>query len=61
MCAATADHYEEAVKEPDNIVHPHPYTEASVVKWDNTDEASPPTTGEEVLKIVSAFKKQKGC
>ena len=42
MCEAAANYYEEVFKEPSNIYHLHPYTDAPGVIWENYDEKIPP-------------------
>ena len=52
MCEAAADYYEDFFKEPTDIYHPHPYTDAPEVEWENFDETIPIATLNEVLNIV---------
>ena len=59
MCGATANYYEEIFKEPSNIYHLHPYTDAPGVVWENYDEKIPVATLDGVLNVVQICKKKK--
>ncbi|CAF1066304.1 unnamed protein product [Adineta steineri] len=52
MCDLAADYYENFFKSPDNIYHPHPYTDAPDVEWENYLEIIPPATVEEVVDVI---------
>ena len=61
MCEAAADYYEDFFKEPTDIYHPHPYTDAPEVEWENFDETIPIAILNEVLNIVHTHKKKRSC
>ncbi|CAM4822440.1 unnamed protein product [Rotaria magnacalcarata] len=61
MCEAAADYYEEFFKESASIYHPHPYTDAPDIEWENFDEKIPHTNLMEVLEVVKSRRKKKSC
>jgi len=60
MADMAADHYKQLYSAP-NVFRPHPYVDAPPVAWDNEDEPIPPTTFEEVIKVVNSRDKKFSC
>ncbi|CAF4442272.1 unnamed protein product, partial [Rotaria socialis] len=58
MCNIAADYYEEFFK-ASNIVRPHPYTDSSVIEYDNINEVIPEVKLDELINTVLAKKKKK--
>ena len=61
MCEVAVNYYEDFLSESDNIIRPHPYTDAPDFHWENFHELIPTTSVEEVLEIVRSRKKKKSC
>ena len=61
MAAAGAEYYEKFFEKPENIVRPHPYTDAPWPDWDNYVEEIPEVYLEEVLETDHIRKKKKSC
>ncbi|CAF1052204.1 unnamed protein product [Didymodactylos carnosus] len=53
--------YEAFFKKPEDIIHPHPYTDAPWSGAENYDEANPPASIDEVLDIIRSRVKKKSC
>ena len=60
MSLMAADYYEKVFEVPENIMRPHPYTDAPWPYWDNYEEKIP-AVFLEVLEIVQSLKKKKSC
>lgn len=59
MCDMAAQHYTELFREAENIVRPHPYTDAPCAEFDHMNEAIPKVSLEELTTTVNSIKKKK--
>ncbi|CAF3693822.1 unnamed protein product [Rotaria sp. Silwood1] len=61
MCEAAANFYEDFFKQQE-VVRPHPYTDAPVVEFDNEDEKIPEVSIDELLdteKLTDILEKKE--
>ncbi|CAF1500132.1 unnamed protein product [Didymodactylos carnosus] len=61
MADVGAVFYEAFFKKPEDIIRPHPYTDAPWSDAENYDEAIPPASIDEVLDIIRSRVKKKSC
>ncbi|CAF2006990.1 unnamed protein product [Rotaria magnacalcarata] len=61
MTNIAANYYEDFFKKHENIIKPHPYTDAPWQIWENEDEAIPEVETLELIDIVNKRSKKRSC